>query len=65
VLGLAIGMMVRPTTARVRVVRFLALAVVVAAVVGVWEHIRANYDAAPLDFRYAQSWDALPARSRW
>ncbi len=65
VLGLAIGMMVRPTAARVRVVRFLAMAVVVAAVVGVWEHIRANYDAAPLDFRYAQSWDGLPALSRW
>lgn len=55
----------RPGRRRVQVVRVLALAVVLTATVGVFEHVKANYDAAPLDFRYTAKWPTMSAGSRW
>lgn len=62
----AIGLVVRrPTRARVRAARMLALAVALTALIGVAEHVAANYDAGPLDQRYAATWDAMSEWSRW
>ncbi len=54
-----------PAPRRVRVARALAVLVMLTAVIGVWQHIAANYDAAPLDFRYGSVWDALSEPERW
>ena len=32
---------------------------------GFGQHVLANYDAAPLDFRYTDVWDKLPAYEQW
>lgn len=54
-----------PTAAAVRLARVLAVAVAMAAVFGMWEHVRGNYDAGPLDRRYSATWDGLSATSKW
>ena len=36
-----------------------------AAFLGIWGHVHANYEAAPLDVRYADTWDGLPEVTRW
>ncbi len=65
-LALAIGLLWgQPSRTRLRVAQGLAALVVVSAAVGVWQHIVANYDVAPLDYRYAQTWDGMSAVSRW
>ena len=48
-----------------RLARILAGAVLICAVWGIWEHVYANYDAGPLDFRYADRWESLTEMSRW
>jgi hypothetical protein len=48
-----------------RIVRVLAGLVMITSVVGVWQHVAANYDAGPLDFRYTSVWDSLPELWRW
>ena len=55
----------RPRPATLRVVRILAVLVVLTAGFGVFEHVLANYDAAPLDFRYTTRWATMSASSRW
>lgn len=35
------------------------------AVVGVWQHVQANYDTAPLDARYADRWETMSVSQRW
>lgn len=40
-------------------VRALALLVLAASLFGVMEHALVNYDAGPLDQRFAETWDAL------
>jgi hypothetical protein len=54
-----------PSAQRVRVARLLAGLVIGTAFIGIWQHIAANYDAAPLDFRYGPTWDSLPELERW
>jgi hypothetical protein len=49
----------RPAPGRVRVVRWLALAVVVVGVVGMVLHVNENLIAGPLDRNYASTWDSL------
>jgi hypothetical protein len=49
----------------VRLVRVLAVAVFLSAGLGVVEHVVANYDAGPLDFRYSAKWATMSAGSRW
>src|SRR4051794_28427717 len=65
-LAVAIVLLLRQPSARqVRWARALAVLVVVSAAIGVWRHIVANYDAAPLDYRYAQTWSGMSALARW
>jgi hypothetical protein len=53
-------------SARAReIARALALLVVISAALGVIQHVAGNYDAAPLDFRYSDTWDGLPESTRW
>jgi hypothetical protein len=54
-----------PSGGRVRLARILAAVVLVSAVLGIWEHVEANYDVAPLDYRYADSWDSMIEPARW
>jgi len=50
---------------RVRLARILAIAVIMVAAVGIYEHTLANYHAGPLDFRYATKWATMSRKSRW
>jgi hypothetical protein len=54
-----------PTAAAVRRARALALAVMVAAVVGIALHINENYVAGPLDQRYELLWEGMTEAERW
>jgi hypothetical protein len=49
----------------VMIARVAAAAVALAALYGVVTHVRANYHAAPLDFRYTDSWAGMSTASRW
>ncbi|HET7182697.1 MAG TPA: hypothetical protein VFI15_10735 [Candidatus Limnocylindrales bacterium] len=51
----------RPTAGRVRLVRWLALAVVVVGIAGIVLHVNENLIAGPLDRSYAATWDSLSA----
>jgi hypothetical protein len=44
--------------------RLCAVIAIAFAVVGVWRHINANYETAPLDFRYETRWDDMSVRER-
>ena len=54
----------RPTDRAVRVVRWVAAAMVLGAAAGLFFHVRENYNAGPLDFRFADRWDVMSLRSR-
>ena len=53
-----------PTAGRVRLARALAALVVASALLGVGEHVYANFDAGPLDQHYGSGWDGLPLPTR-
>jgi hypothetical protein len=53
------------SSARIRLARVLAVVVIVCAVVGMGEHIVANYDAGELDAEYGDRWSNLSAPQRW
>jgi hypothetical protein len=61
----ALLLAVRPGRRSVRIVQVLAVVVVLTSFFGIFEHVLANYDAAPLDFRYSSKWATMPATSRW
>jgi hypothetical protein len=63
--GVAAVLVGRPTRTRVRVARALAVLVILASVIGVWEHVESNYDAGELDYVYADAWGALSEPNRW
>ena len=64
--ALAIGLVqCRPSAGRVRLGQILAVLVIVSSALGIWQHVAANYDAGPLDFRYADTWETLPEMTRW
>ena len=66
VLALAcVGVVVHPTSSTIRAARVVAAVVTAAALFGVYEHIHANYEAGPLDYRYADTWDGMSELSRW
>jgi hypothetical protein len=66
VLAVAIALVARrPTGRSIVLARALAASVLVVAAVGVLVHVRANYEAAPLDFRYTDSWPTTPEPIRW
>jgi len=56
---------VRPSRGAVRLVRALAVVVLLTAGFGVVEHVIANYNAGPLDFRYSARWATMSSKSRW
>jgi hypothetical protein len=45
--------------------QILSVLVILSSVIGVWQHVAANFDAGSLDYRYADTWDALPELTRW
>ncbi len=51
-------------TARVTA-RILAIGVLGASIYGVLDHIAVNHNSGPLDQRYAETWDSLPATQQW
>jgi hypothetical protein len=53
------------TPSRRGLVRALTGAVILTGLIGVWQHVPANYDAGPLDVSYADSWETLSELSRW
>ena len=55
----------RPDARAITAARALATAVLVTSAIGVLIHIRANYEAAPLDFRYTDSWPTTSEPVRW
>ena len=64
-LGAATGVLAAgPSAGAVRAVRWLAGVVAAAAVVGVLEHVRANYSAGPLDAALGPSWDRMSPLGR-
>ena len=66
VVAVAIALLARaPSAARVRLARVLAGVVLLSAAWGIWEHVYSNYDAGPLDFRYADTWESMTEASRW
>lgn len=56
---------VRPRRPAVHAARAIAVAVLALSAFGVFEHVRANYDAGPLDYRYANRWDSMSEGARW
>src|SRR3954470_14461899 len=54
-----------PTPGRLRLPRWLAIAVMLSAVLGIWEHIEGNHDSGELDQVYGDRWDTLPASAQW
>ncbi|MEW6583107.1 MAG: hypothetical protein AB1416_10145 [Actinomycetota bacterium] len=63
--ALAALLAVRPGRMAVRVVRVGAAAVLALSAFGVLQHVRANYDTAPLDRDYGPRWDAMSEAARW
>jgi len=58
-------LLVRPNPRTVRAAQVLTVLVMLTALVGIYEHVLANYRAAPLDFRYTDRWSTMAASSRW
>ncbi|MFI6790530.1 hypothetical protein ACIBG4_24705 [Nonomuraea sp. NPDC050383] len=49
----------------VAVVRVIAVAVLLAAMFGVYAHVSANFASGPLDQQYADTWDTLGPLTQW
>ena len=65
-LGVAIGALgLRPNRTTVTAARVVASVIVVVAGFGVFEHVRANYDAGSLDRRYSARWATMSEPARW
>jgi hypothetical protein len=56
---------VRPSGGSIRLARALALVILGASLFGIYEHVRSNYNAGPLDYRYATKWDSMSEPARW
>jgi hypothetical protein len=66
--GIVVGLVLLlagPKRRALRAVRALAVVVVLVSAFGVFEHALANYDAAPLDFRYTNRWATMSTTSKW
>ena len=64
-LAIAIALAAIPSPVTIRVARTIAIAAVLCAVFGVYEHVKSNYDVAPLDYRYTDRWPTMSSWSRW
>ena len=63
---IAVALLVRASSARrLHLARLLAAVVMLSSAYGVWNHVYANYDVAPLDGRYQDTGDTLPDPIRW
>lgn len=49
----------------VAAVRVIASFTVAASVFGIAEHVKANFDAGPLDAVYGPKWDTLSTTAKW
>ncbi|NUP01638.1 MAG: hypothetical protein HOV96_24545 [Nonomuraea sp.] len=49
----------------IKVIRWLALAVLLASAFGVYAHITANHDMGSFDPRYADTWQTLSPLTQW
>ncbi len=58
-------LLIRRTQATVWFARTCAVLAIAMAAVGIWKHVEANYEAAPLDFRYADRWETMSLSERW
>jgi hypothetical protein len=66
VTALAVGLVVgTPSPGRLKLARWLAIAVMLSASFGIWEHIEENHDSGELDRVYGETWDSLPATTQW
>jgi hypothetical protein len=64
-LVVAIVLAAVPAATTVRVARAIAVGAVLCAFFGVYEHIKTNYNVAPLDYRYTDRWATMSWSSRW
>ena len=64
-LAIAIALAAIPSPLTIRVARTIAIAAVVCAFFGIYEHVKSNYDLAPLDYRYTDRWPTMSSWSRW
>src|SRR5204862_5479483 len=55
----------RPTANTLRIVRVVAVAVLLVSAVGVALHVNENYSAGPLDQRYSVIWESMSEPARW
>ena len=55
----------QPTRTRVLAIRWIAVAVAVLGVVGMWFHVTENLTAGPLDRNFAATWDGLSTLQQW
>lgn len=55
----------RPRRPSLIAARALSVAIIALSLYGIFEHVQANYDAGPLDFRYANSWATMSEAGRW
>ncbi len=66
VLAIAVVLVIRrPNRRAILVARVLAVVVLVTSAFGVFIHIWANYETAPLDFRYTDTWPTTSEPVRW
>jgi hypothetical protein len=49
---------------QIRIAQALAVVVIVSAGYGVIEHVKSNYESAPLDFRYSETWETMAEPTR-
>lgn len=56
---------IRPGRPSLMAARLLSVAIIALSLYGIFEHVRANYDAGPLDFRYANTWATMSEAGRW
>jgi hypothetical protein len=65
VAGATVALAWRRSALTVRLARAVGVLAAAGGLYGAWVHIRSNYDAGPLDFRYQTSWASMSLVSRW
>jgi hypothetical protein len=55
----------QPTGRRLRLARHLAIAAIAIGAIGIGAHVNGNFEAGPLDQRYATTWESVPLATRW
>ena len=60
-----LALLFRTTTSTIWLARVMAAGTIVISAIGVWQHVAENYDTAPLDAGYTESWDSMLEIERW